>query len=332
MQKRRTMIISVLLIFIVSTFLVSMTLGTFTMSPAEVFQTFFGLGSSQQELVLFQFRLPRMVLAILVGAGLAVSGAILQALSRNDLADPGILGINAGAGLAIVLFIYFFQGSYADLGWSIYLLPMFAFLGALVAAFLIYTIAWKQGVTPVRLVLVGIGINAGFMALLIVFQLRMNPNDFMQATIWLTGNIWGSSWTYVLAIFPWLFVLMLLVLRDANTLNVMRLGDASSVSLGVRVEQVRRRLLVFAVGLAGASVAAGGAISFIGLVAPHIARRLVGPRHGVMIPVAALVGAFFLLFSDMIARNVLSPSEIPVGIIVAMIGAPYFLYLLMKTA
>ncbi|GAK01913.1 LOW QUALITY PROTEIN: ABC-type Fe3+-siderophore transport system, permease 2 component [Geomicrobium sp. JCM 19037] len=331
MQKRRTMIISVLLIFIVSTFLISMTLGTFTMSPAEVFQTFFGLGSSQQELVLFQFRLPRMVLAILVGAGLAVSGAILQALSRNDLADPGILGINAGAGLAIVLFIYFFQGSYADLGWSIYMLPLFAFLGALVAAFLIYTIAWKQGVTPVRLVLVGIGINAGLWRCSLCSNYAIQTT-LCQATIWLTGNIWGSSWTYVLAIFPWLFVLMLLVLRDANTLNVMRLGDASSVSLGVRVEPVRRRLLVFAVGLAGASVAAGGAISFIGLVAPHIARRLVGPRHGVMIPVAALVGAFFLLFSDMIARNVLSPSEIPVGIIVAMIGAPYFLYLLMKTA
>ncbi|WP_059104630.1 FecCD family ABC transporter permease [Shouchella shacheensis] len=330
-MKRPMMTVVSLSLLIIVIFLMSLQLGTFQMAPGDVVRTLVGFGTEQQELVLFEFRLPRMVIALLIGAGLATSGAILQSLSRNELADPGILGINAGAGLAVVLFIYFFQGSYASLGNSVFLLPMFAFGGALTAAFLIYTIAWKKGVTPVRLILVGIGLNAGFMAILIVFQLRMNPNDFMQATIWLTGSIWGASWNYVFAVLPWVTMLIPLVMIQANRLNVMRLGDESAVSLGIHVERSRRWLLVLAVALAGASVAAGGAISFLGLVAPHIARRLVGPRHQTMIPVAALIGALILLFADMIGRNILSPSEVPVGIIVAILGAPYFLYLLMKT-
>ncbi|EZH67402.1 iron ABC transporter permease [Bacillaceae bacterium JMAK1] len=331
MKRKPIIVFSILVVFIVLVLLISLQSGTFQMTPAEAFKTIIGQGSDQQELVLFEFRLPRMVLAILIGAGLAVSGAILQSISRNDLADPGILGINAGAGFAVVLFIYLFQGSYQNLGGSVYILPMFAFLGALTAAALIYSLAYKKGITPVRLVLVGIGINAGFSALLIIMQLRMSPNDFMQATVWLSGNIWGANWSSVLAILPWIAILIPLVIRQANTLNVMRIGDESAVGVGISLERSRLLLLFLAVALAGASVAAGGAIAFLGLVAPHIARRIVGPRHQLMIPTAALIGSLILLFADYIARNMLAPSEIPVGIVVAIIGAPYFLYLLIKT-
>ncbi|SDJ30740.1 FecCD family ABC transporter permease [Natribacillus halophilus] len=330
-MKRTVWIYMAIVVLIFAVFLLSLQMGTMSIAPLDVWRTLMGDGTEQHTLVLFEFRLPRMVIALLVGAGLAVSGAILQSLSRNELADPGILGINAGAGLAVVLFIYFFQGSYTSLGETIFALPLFAFVGAITAAFLIYTLAWKKGVTPIRLVLVGIGLNAGFTAILIVFQLRMNPEDFMQATVWLNGDIWGTSWSHTLAVLPWMLLFIPLVIAQARTLNVMRLGDPSAVSLGVKVERNRRRLLILAVMLAGASVSVGGAISFLGLVAPHIARRLVGPRHQVMVPTAAMVGAFILLFADMVGRNLLSPSEIPVGIVVAVIGAPYFLYLLMKT-
>lgn len=305
-------------------------MGSMTISPKEVVRTLVGEGTDQQKLVLLEFRLPRMVTALLVGAALATSGTILQSVSQNELADPGILGINSGAGLAVVLFIYFFQGTEVVLASSVFALPFFALVGALSAAFLIYAFAWKQGITPIRLILVGVALNAGFGAFMIVIQLRMDENDFMQATYWLTGNIWGSSWGSVLSILPWIIILIPIAWRKGRMLNIMRLGDPASVSLGIPVERSRLLLLVLSVALAAAAVSVAGAISFLGLVAPHIARRLVGPRHQVALPTAALIGALILLFADMIARNVLAPSEIPVGILVAILGAPYFLYLLLK--
>lgn len=325
-------VIPILILAIVVLFFISLQTGSITISTLDVMRTLFGYGTDQQQLVLFEFRLPRMVIALLIGAALAVSGAVLQSISQNELADPGILGINTGAGLAIVIFIYFFQGSLVGLGsLSIFIMPFFALLGAVFAAFLIYVFAWKQGITPVRLILVGIGINAAFSALLIVIQLRMEPNDFMQATIWLTGSIWGTTWSYVWAILPWVLILIPIAFYKARTLNVMQIGTQSAVSLGVAIEKERRTLLLVSVSLAAAGVAVGGGIAFLGLVAPHIARRLVGPKHQVLIPTAALTGALLLLVADMIGRNLLAPSEIPVGIIIAILGAPYFLYLLMRT-
>lgn len=330
-SKRPLVVALILITAILSVFFISLNLGTYQITPLEVVRTLAGGGTDNERLVLFQFRLPRMVIALLIGAGLAVSGAILQGISRNGLADPGILGINAGAGLAVVLFIFFFQGNISTLSqFSIFIMPFFALAGALLAAFLIYVLAWKEGVTPTRLILVGIGINAAFGAVLILFQLRMNPNDFMQATIWLSGSIWGANWKFVLAVLPWIFILVPFAIWRAKYLNVLGLGETMAVGLGVDVEKERRLLLVISVALAGASVSIGGGIAFLGLVAPHIARKLVGPRHQVLIPTAALTGALLLLFADALGRNLLAPSEIPVGIVVAALGAPYFIYLLMK--
>ncbi|GAF20840.1 MULTISPECIES: FecCD family ABC transporter permease [Shouchella] len=330
--KKPAFKIVTLILLILLTFIVSLQTGAIQIQPVDVLRTLVGLGSERDALILFEFRLPRMVIALLVGAALAVSGAILQSISQNELADPGILGINTGAGLAVVIFIYFFQGSLTGVSQlSIFIMPLFAFIGAAFAAFLIYIFAWKKGITPVRLILVGIAVNAAFSALLIVIQLRMAPNDFMQATIWLTGSIWGSTWSYVVTILPWLLILVPLAIYKARTLNVMQVGTESAISLGVSMEKERRFLLILAVALAAISVAVAGGIAFLGLVAPHIARKLVGPQHQIMIPTATLVGAFILLAADMIGRNVLAPSEIPVGIVIAIIGAPYFLYLLMRT-
>ncbi|WP_113928776.1 iron ABC transporter permease [Bacillus sp. P14.5] len=334
--KRPMFIMLIITIGIIFMFLISLNSGAIRISPPDVLKTLAGMGTEKQELVLFDFRMPRMVIAILIGAGLAVSGAILQGVSRNGLADPGILGINAGAGLAVVIFIYFSQGSAMssyDLPqqFTIFAMPFSAFAGAALAAFLIYVIAWKNGVTPIRLILVGIGVGAGFGAALLIFQLKMNPRDFMSAAIWLAGSIWGTNWKFVLSVLPWIMILIPYAMLKARYLDVLALGDRLAVGLGTKVERERRILLAVAVGLAGACVSVGGGIGFLGLVAPHLARRLVGSKHGVLIPASALMGALILLMADFIGRSLLAPSEIPVGLVVSALGAPYFIYLLMKT-
>ncbi|GEN55010.1 FecCD family ABC transporter permease [Halobacillus faecis] len=333
MKKRRfSFVMAVLFLFLSFMVLISLNMGVVNIAPLDVLKTFIGQGTDRQELVLFNFRLPSMVLALFVGAGLAVSGAILQGVTQNDLADPGILGINTGAGFAVILYIFFFQQSMAMVsGVGIYILPLFALIGAFLAAFLVYALAWKKGVNPIRLILVGIGVNAGFSAVLIIFQVKMNPQDFNQALVWLAGDLWMGNWNLVLVIVPPIILMIGWTIYKSRTLNVMNLGDSMSMGLGIQVEKARRTFLLLAVGLAGLSVAAGGGIAFLGLVAPHIARRIVGPGHQRMIPAAALIGAIFLVVADTIGKNIIAPAEIPVGIVVSIVSTPYFVYLLMKT-
>ncbi|KAB8137510.1 iron ABC transporter permease [Gracilibacillus oryzae] len=328
-QKRKAMFVILgLFTAIIITLLISLNMGTMRISPVDVFQTLIGNGTDQNQLILFDFRLPRIVIAILIGAAMAISGAILQGVTHNELADPGILGINSGAGFAVVLFLYLTQNSPVS---AVFVLPLTALAGAVLAAFLIYSISWKNGVTPIRLILVGIGINAAFSALIIVFQLRMDPDNFTQATIWLSGNIASTNWSYTLALLPWILILVPFTLYKASTLDALNLGDETAQGLGAAVEKERMILLLAAVALAGASVAVGGAIAFLGLVTPHLARKLVGVGHRYSLPTTALLGALLLIVADTIGRNILSPSEIPVGLVVSLIGGSYFVYLLMKS-
>lgn len=332
-KKKKLLSIMLLLIaMILIMFFVSLSTGVIQIAPGDVIKTLFNNGTDRQELILFDFRLPGIILALLIGAGLAVSGVILQGITQNELADPGILGINTGAGLAVVLFLYFFKGQLdAASSLSIFIMPIAALIGAIVAALIIYALAWKKGVNPVRLVLVGIGVNAGFAAFLTIFQLKMNPQDFRQATVWLTGDIWNANWDFVLALLPWMLILIPIALHKAHSLNVFNLGDDVASGLGTKVETERRILLFIAVALAGASVAAGGGIAFLGLVVPHIARKIMGPLHQYIIPISALIGALLLMVSDTIGKNLLAPTEIPIGIIVSILSAPYFVYLLIRT-
>jgi len=330
-RKKFMITMSVLFILTILTFIISLNLGVVKIAPIDVFKTLIGHGTIRDKLVLVDFRLPRMILSLLIGAALAVSGAMLQGVSKNELADPGILGINAGAGLAVILFIYFFQGSMNSVTtFGIFLMPLFALAGAVLAAFLIYILAWKKGIDPVRLILVGIGVNSGFGAAIVIFQLKMNPQDFMQAAVWLSGDIWGANWKFVSILAPLILLILPFAIYKAHVLNMLNLGDQVATGLGIRVEKERRLLLLMAVALAGFSVAAGGGIAFLGLTAPHIGRKLVGPRHQLLLPVTALLGALLLLAADAIGKNLLAPTEIPVGIVVAICSAPYFIYLLMK--
>ncbi|RFU65038.1 FecCD family ABC transporter permease [Peribacillus glennii] len=310
----------------------SLNLGAVAIAPKEVFQTVLGNGSARQELILFQFRLPAIVLAIMVGAGMAISGSILQGITRNELADPGILGINAGSGLAVVIYITFFQTAVGGLTLAgTFILPIFAFLGALLTGALIMVLSWRKGIHSSRLILVGIGINAGLSAFIIALQLRLEPNDFVKAMVWLSGDLWASQWQYVWALLPWFIILSIFALLKAHTLNIMNLGSQMATALGIRSLRQRVILLIIAVALAGLGVAAGGGIAFLGLIAPHIARRLVGPKHQLLLPVASLMGAIIVVLADTIGKNALSPTEIPAGLVVAIVSVPYFLVLLMKS-
>ncbi|SEN18247.1 iron complex transport system permease protein [Paenisporosarcina quisquiliarum] len=328
-MKKNLFIISLLFMLIVIAFIISMNTGFIRLSPIEVIQTLFGYGNEKQHLILFEFRLPRIIISVLVGMGLAVSGCVLQGISRNSLADPGILGINAGAGLTVILFISFFPSTAAA---PVFLLPVLAFLGAGITATIIYTLAYKrnEGISPMRLILTGVAVAAGISSAMIVLTLRLSPENYHFVATWLAGSIWGSNWMYVLSVLPWIIVLIPFVFSKARVLNILNLGDLAATGLGASIEKERRILLASAVGLAGASVSISGGIGFVGLIGPHLARQLVGSRHQYLIPASALTGGLLVLIADTIGRWILQPSEIPAGIIVAVIGAPYFLYLLSK--
>lgn len=332
--KRKTALrnVAVVLIFsvlLILSFIVSMNTGYSKLSPLDTLRTLFGGGGSKENLILFGFRLPRIVISMLVGAGLALSGCIIQGVSRNALADPGLLGINAGAGLTVILFVLFF-GSQSYL--SVFTLPFLALLGGGLAAILIYALAYKResGLAPIRLILTGVAMQAGLSALTTVLVVKLDETQFDFVATWQAGSIWGSNWKFVLALLPWLLLLIPYVLSKSRALDVLSLGDDIAYGLGASVEKERRRLLVSAVALAASCVAVSGSISFVGLIAPHLARRLVGPRHRILLPVCALAGAVLVSVSDTVARVIAQPFEIPTGIMVAIIGAPYFLYLLVK--
>ena len=328
-NTKNLMIIGVLGLLIIIVFMISMNTGFIKLTPLEVIRTLFGLGTDKQHLILFEFRLPRIVISILVGMGLAVSGCVLQGISRNALADPGILGINAGAGLAVMLFISFFPSTTAT---PVFILPVLAFLGAGITAVIIYSLAYKrhEGISPMRLLLTGVAVAAGISSVMIVLTLRLDPENYQFVATWLAGSIWGSNWKFVLALLPWILVLIPFVFSKARVLNVLNLGDLTATGLGASIEKERRILLAAAVGLAGASVSVSGGIGFVGLIGPHLARQLVGSRHQYLIPAAALTGGLLVLVADTIGRWILQPSEIPAGIVVAVIGAPYFLFLLSR--
>lgn len=311
-------------------FVVSMNTGYTRLTPLDTLRTLFGGGTDKETLILFTFRLPRIVISMLVGAGLSLSGCIIQGVSKNALADPGLLGINAGAGLMVILYVLFFE-SQSFL--SVFTLPFLALAGAGLTAIAIYALSFKkgEGIAPMRLILTGVAVQAGISALTTVLVVKLEETQFDFVATWQAGSIWGSSWKFVLALLPWLLLLIPYVIYKARVLDVLNMGDDVAYGLGASVERERRTLLAAAVALAASCVSVSGGISFVGLIAPHLARRLVGPKHSILLPACALTGAVLVSAADTVARAIVQPSEIPTGIMVAILGAPYFLYLLSKS-
>jgi iron complex transport system permease protein len=323
---KQTIFVSLaLLILLIVSFILSAGIGSMKIHPMDVIRVFLGTGDEVHATVIEKFRLPRMTLSMLVGASLAVSGAILQGMIRNPLASPDIVGITNGASAAAVTFIAATSGAY-----SIHWLPLWAILGATFTTFLIYILAWKRGVSPLRLVLIGIGLSTAMYALTTVMLIASPIVVANQALTWITGSVYGSTWKHVLTLLPWTCVFIPLAMLLTRSVNVQELGDDIAIGLGNRVQRQRLLLLAVSVALAGSAVAMAGGIGFIGLMAPHIARRLVGPSFGGVLPVAAFTGALLVLVADLAARTVFAPLEIPAGVFTAAIGAPFFIYLLYR--
>lgn len=308
---------------------ISTSIGFSKMSFYETLQTLVGKGTESQTLVVFSFRLPRILIAAFIGMGLAVSGCILQGMTQNPLADPGLLGITAGGGLAIVLYALYAQNGMM----SIFTLPILAMMGSGLAATLVYVLAnrRKVGISSLRLILTGIAIQAGLSALTTVLVLKLDETQYGFVASWQAGMIWGANWNYVLTVLPWFLVFLPYVLWNAKTLDALVLGHELATGLGVNVAKAQKQFMVSAVCLAACSVAVGGHIGFVGLIAPHMARHLVGPRHQVLLPVSALMGASLVTLADALARMLIQPNGLPTGIVTAAIGAPYFIYMLVKT-
>lgn len=290
---------------------------------------FFG-GTPEERLTVFDFRMVRSILAVLIGMGLAVSGAVFQTISKNELASPSLLGVNAGAALAVMLLIY---GSSSATGLSIWEQPLAAVVGGALAAAIVFFLSHRRGrmTSTYNLVLNGIAVTAGLHALQILLLVSLDPTRFQQVNTWLIGSIFGNSWTHVDILFFIVLAGLLFLLANHETLDLLALREETALGLGLRVNRTRFVLLMAAVVLASSCVAVGGSIGFVGLICPHIARRLVGVAHCRYLLVTALLGGILLVAADYTARIIIAPDEMLVGLVVSLIGAPYFLYILLRS-
>ena len=299
----------------------SIRLGTYTLSFEEIWAAF--QPDDKNYFTLMEYRLPRAVLAILLGGALAISGVLVQSVVRNPLASPDILGINNAAGLVAVSVLMFLPNL------AFYWMPIFAFLGG-VLSFVILWIVCGFNFRPIKMAIIGVALSALWAAISHYLMLT-NPVEINTAMLWLTGSLWGRSWSYLNVVLPWLVILLPLPFIFCRDLDTLGLGENKASTLGVTVNKVQISVLVLAVALSTTAVAICGPIAFLGLVAPHLARRLVGGRHRTLLPAALIIGALLLQLSDILARVIDPPTELPAGILTAIIGAPYFFYLLMRT-
>ncbi|HBO57998.1 MAG TPA: iron ABC transporter permease [Opitutae bacterium] len=301
----------------------SMAFGAVDIPFSNIFQILSNSSEPIYKQIIFESRLPRACAALLVGANLAISGALLQTVTRNPLADPGLIGVTAGAALAAVLVLAVFPASAA-------ILPVAAFVGAMFSAVLVYTVSWRPGAgsSPMRMILAGVAINA-VLGAVIGFLMTAFADRIPSIVFWTSGSFNGRGWSHVQMIWPYSLAGLLIALWLRPKLSVMELGDDAASTMGIPVE--RTRLIAFAAAalLAGSAASVAGLVGFVGLVVPHLMRLLLGSNKG-LIPLSAIAGGSMLLWSDLIARLTLAPAEIPVGVVTGLIGGPYFIYLMYK--
>lgn len=310
--------------FTIFAMVASLTLGSVDISFSTIVHTLLGNVQTTDEMVIWNIRFPRNIVGALVGANLAVSGAILQAVMKNPLADPGIVGVSSGAGLAGVIMLIFMPEA------SILLTPV-AFVGAMLSAAAVYALAWKNGIRPTRIILAGVAVSAflgsGISALLVFYS-----DKVQGALLWMVGGLSARSWPQVETLFPYTILGLVLALAGCKVLTILSLGDETARGLGVPVERVRFSMTAVAALLAAGAVSVAGLIGFVGLVVPHIVRLIIGTDYKYVIPGSAILGAGVLVFCDTLGRVAFSPIEIPAGIIMAFLGAPFFLYLLRRSS
>ena len=320
----RVMIIGIFAVFTAFAMIVSLIFGSADISFCTIMHTLLGHVDTTDEMVIWNIRFPRNIVGALVGANLAVSGAILQAVMKNPLADPGIVGVSSGAGLAGVMMLIFMPEA------SLLLTPV-SFIGAMASAAAVYALAWKNGVRPSRIILAGVAVNAflgsGISALLVFYS-----DKVQGALLWMVGGLSARSWPQVESLFPYTVLGLLFALAGCKVLTILSLGDETARGLGVPVEKVRFSMTAVAALLAAGAVSIAGLIGFVGLVVPHIVRLIVGTDYKYVVPGSAILGAGVLVLCDTLGRVLFSPIEIPAGIIMAFLGAPFFLYLLRRNS
>ena len=318
---RLTILILFAFLAVLGSFL-SLTKGSSVITMEQIVELLLHPGTDPQSQIIWNIRMPRTIVGALVGINLSLSGAILQAIMRNPLADPHIIGISSGAGLAGVVIMILFPALE-------YLITPVAFVGAMLAAICIYILAWKNGIKPVRIILAGVAVSAflsaGISGLMIFYSDRVHG-----ALMWMVGGLAARSWPHVNIILPYAILGLVLALASAAYLNILQLGDEMARGLGVNVEVTRIVMTAIAALLAASAVSVVGLLGFVGLVVPHTARLLIGSDYRFLLPAAALLGVAIVTLSDTFARVIFAPIELPVGIIMAFLGAPFFLFLLRR--
>ena len=321
MKKRLALLVLFAVLAGVS-LLISTAKGTADIPFEEIFAILGGTRDTAHAQILWNIRLPRTIVAALVGINLSLSGAILQAILRNPLAAPHIIGISSGAGLAGIFIMLVLPG-------AALLITPGAFVGAMIAAALIYILAWKDGIRPTRIILAGVAVSAflgaGISAMMILYSDRVQG-----ALMWMVGGLSARTWPHVDMLLPYTIGAGLLTLCSAQRLNILQLGDDMARGIGLAVERTRILLTALAALLAASAVSVVGLLGFVGLIVPHAARLMIGSDYRFLLPAAALLGVTTLTLSDTAARLLFSPLELPVGIIMAALGAPFFLYLLRR--
>lgn len=322
LAKRRILILLVLAVLACFGGIISIMKGSVNVPLNEIIAAMTGGSAAMHQQIILNIRLPRTIVAGLVGVNLALSGAILQAVMKNPLADPHIIGISAGAGIMGIFIMLLFP----DLSW---LITPAAFAGAMGAAILIYILAWKNGIQPIRIILAGVAVSAflgaGISALMIIYSDRVH-----SALMWMVGGLSARSWPQVMIIWPYTLAVMIFTLLAARHLNILQLGDELAKGLGLRVERTRLILTAAAALLAASAVSVVGLLGFVGLIVPHAARLMIGSDYRYLLPATIFLGAATVMLSDTFARVAFAPVELPVGIIMAAIGAPFFLFLLRR--
>ncbi|MFY0664138.1 MAG: iron ABC transporter permease [Natronospirillum sp.] len=289
--------------------------------------------SAADHLIIWQLRLPRVLLAGLIGGGLAVAGAAIQAVFRNPLADPGLIGVSSGSALAaitmIVLGDVILVGALAQ--FQLVALPVAAFMGGLVTTALIYRISTMAGITRIHtLLLAGIAIGALTGAISGVLTYLADDIQLRSLTFWSMGSLGGATWPTLFSVAPWILLALVVIPFFSQALNAILLGENVAQHLGMNAQRIKKGVIALAALAVGASVAAAGMIGFVGLVIPHLMRLWLGPDHRTLLPACALSGAMLLIGADLIARTIAAPAEIPIGIITALLGSPFFLWLLLN--
>lgn len=320
-EKKKRFFLIVLFVFLIVISLANLRFGAVDLSLSEIFNSFIDKESINYQIIV-NVRLPRIIMGILAGAALSVSGTILQSIMNNPLASPNIIGVSSGAGFVAMLIMILFPKHYN-------FIPLGAFLGALFATLIIYSLSLKKGPSTTRIILAGVAVNTIFGAGNDIL-ISLFPNRVPAALCFMVGGLSGISWKDVSMVSVYIILALLLAIFLSGKLNILVLGDEIASSLGENVGVIRLVFIALSSLLAGSAVAVVGLLGFVGLIVPHIMRLLIGSDNKYLIPSSMLAGSFIVLFSDLIARLIFAPSEIPVGVIMSIIGGPFFLYLVFR--